>query len=154
MNDVKIVNLECTMSDNEICFIIKKLHPILKDDPSMGFTLVIDGYDDDPRELYEIPECVSFFQRLVDIGFISLLEVSTRIEALKKISEMPGLGSLEVWLIATGQMKKGNTELSGDTMKKFINEILLPSNDKVEEIIAEIGKVTSGQHELKGFELN
>ena len=38
----------------------------------------IRGYDDDHRELYDIPEVRSFCRRLLSLGFISYLDFSTR----------------------------------------------------------------------------
>src|ERR1700722_18915561 len=39
----------------------------------------IRGFGDDPRELYDIPEVRAFCRRLVNLGFVSYLEVTTLI---------------------------------------------------------------------------
>jgi hypothetical protein len=69
-----------------------------------GFLLTIGGYENDPRELWEIPEMKNFGSRLVRIGFISLLELSTQFKRQKDPDPMYGLtlGALEVWAISKG----------------------------------------------------
>ena len=68
----------------------------------------ISGFDDDPRELYEIPEVRSFCGRLVDYGFISGLDLTANSELRDAIglptdpilARCKMLGALEVWLVA------------------------------------------------------
>ena len=68
---------------------------------------LIDGFDDDPRDLWDIPEARAFCRRLVSLGFISWLEFAlcdpqTDIDKVAK----DGLGALEIWMIAEGKMHK------------------------------------------------
>jgi hypothetical protein len=67
----------------------------------------VRGFDHDPRGLPEIPEVRAFCRRLVRLGFISYLDLST--------SLVPGLpeavrhawGAAEVWLRAEGHWQPG-----------------------------------------------
>lgn len=70
-----------------------------------GFVLTINGYEHDSRELWEMPEIKLLTARLVKIGFISLLEVSTHVYSLKYPYEpiyKCSLGAREVWAMSKG----------------------------------------------------
>jgi hypothetical protein len=87
--------------------------------------LTISGYDDDPRELHEIPEAMGHLRRLVEFGFISIL---TRSGVLP---ELGGLGmdqrfvygALEVWAFAEGMNVGPRLDLSKSDVDRFTNEV-------------------------------
>jgi hypothetical protein len=65
----------------------------------------IRGFDQDPRELYDIPEVQFFSRRLVSLGFVSYLDFSTLFNP-----EVPEIakrfwGASEVLLCSEGRMK-------------------------------------------------
>jgi hypothetical protein len=72
--------------------------------PTSGFLLSISGYEQDSRELWEIPEMKILATRLVNIGFISLLDLSTIMKSLKDPDPLykTSLGALEVWALSKG----------------------------------------------------
>ena len=62
---------------------------------------VIGGYDDDPRELWQIPEVQAFCQRLMQSGFVSHLN-------LGNAPGQPlfgGWGAAEVYLCSEGRLE-------------------------------------------------
>ncbi len=68
----------------------------------------IDGFDEDERDLHEIPEARAFCRRLVDLGFVSWLDFQTTMPATKAQKDCESsLGAFEVWLLAEGRMKNG-----------------------------------------------
>ena len=95
-----------------------------------GFFLSIAGFDDDPRELWQIPEVVEFFKNLIEIGFITLL-VPDIIDIPK--GKRLGLGALEVWMYVN---HNGEFELD---IEKYRNEFfpaLMKSNETLERYLA------------------
>jgi hypothetical protein len=71
----------------------QRVAPVL-DLAGSGAQLSVNGYDNDPRELGEIPEAVALLRRFVEVGGLGMLvERSTS-----------GLGALNAWGIATGQI--------------------------------------------------
>jgi hypothetical protein len=132
--DVMVIELKHTMTDEEIKDSIRGMLPICRKN-KLGFCLSIQGFDFDPRELWEIPEAINFTRRLCTLGFISTLEVSTTCKALMTTKELPGFGALEVWLCAVGKMDL-NIELSKETMIDFLND-LQKSNALVTSICQE-----------------
>src|SRR5215469_10950369 len=63
----------------------------------------IRGFNDDPRELWEIPEAKTLAQRMVAIGFIAWLEGSVLMPELRRGPDANlrlGMGALEVWALA------------------------------------------------------
>jgi hypothetical protein len=103
---------------------------------------VIAGFDDDPRELGEVPEVRAFCRRLVDAGFISWLDVSTSIPALRNpklsgIGMMAGLGAYEVWGMAEGFIgKAGRYDMPLARLEQF-QTALAEANRKADERLRE-----------------
>jgi len=110
--DLKIIALETHQTDEELQDMTYKLRQaLLAEGPEPeGFFMTISGYDDDPRELWEIPEAVDLCQRVVKTGLIALLNLSSRVKELmpERFQECegpgPGLGALEVWVFAKEKM--------------------------------------------------
>ncbi len=63
-------------------------------------TCTIRGFENDERELFEIPEVRQFCDWLVELGFISFLDFETMFSATKPNSVFAGWGASEVWLCA------------------------------------------------------
>ena len=94
-----IINLSTDLTDKELQNLIKKyLTPEFE-----GCTITIDGFNKDPRELYDIPEVNKFCQRLFDTGFAGLLKIS---------KEHLTWGVVDVWSAAKKLYVKGRVELS------------------------------------------
>lgn len=135
--EVRIIQVHPKMTDEEIKGAVQQLLPHCWSD-KQGFCLTIHGFDDDPRELWQIPEAMAFMRRLYSIGFISCLEVSTTCDFMLpvKSSRLPGLGALEVWLLVKNKFKLGNAELSKTVISQFFKD-LEKSNFKAESICKE-----------------
>ena len=137
--DLMCMSLAADMSDDEIKECVQQMLPVCVA-RGQGFCLTISGYDEDPRDLWQIPEAVSFMQRLVKFGLITALEVSTSApeflpERFKK-TKMPGFGALEIWLCATNRMRRGGNDVSHEEMNLFM-ETLNESNRVAEGIMKE-----------------
>jgi len=64
----------------------------------------IDGFGDDPRELWQIVEVRAFCRRLVTLGFVSYLDVLAGMNpdpSTPNVIRM-GFGAGEVWFISEG----------------------------------------------------
>ena len=122
--DLLYVAFNDDMTDSEIKECIQDMMPICLS-RQKGFCLTISGYDDDPRDLWVIPEALGFMKRLCDLGMISFLEVSTTCKELRRngIPELPGFGALEVWMCATNRMGKGKTDISPELMNQFYKDL-------------------------------
>jgi len=80
-----------------------------KDHPTEHVVMAISGYDFDPRPLWDIPEVATLCQRLVEIGFISCLDLCPMLdEAIERASLTPfpimGWGAFETVLCAQGRL--------------------------------------------------
>lgn len=149
--ELQVVAVEQTQTDDDLRRVMAGIDPIVKKN-GMGFVLTISGWDNDPRDLWEIPEAIHLCKRLVDTGFISLLEVSTQ-SGLKSDympDDCPGLGALEIWLMANGRVRKGQQYLDRNTVETFMN-VWLSSNEVCAEGIAKVGanaRVLEGQQRI------
>jgi hypothetical protein len=68
------------------------------------------GYDDDPREVWEIPEVGAHLRRLVDFGFIAILVRSSTVRELGAPAywvDCPAFGAFEVWAHGLGLFAGG-----------------------------------------------
>lgn len=139
MMDLLCVSLTSDMSDSEIKEYIQKMLPVCATN-GQGFCLSISDFDEDHRELWQIPEAKSFMKRLCDLGFISILEVSTTCPDLLKeeykVNKLPGFGALEVWLCGTNRMGSGHNDIDQKTMAKFIED-LNTANLRADEVMKE-----------------
>lgn len=137
--DVMVLVLGCNMTDNELKDCIQQMMPICLV-KSQGFCLTISGYDDDPRGLWAIPEAIRFMKRLVKIGLIAGLEVSTHAEGLVRpeygLNELPGFGALEVWMCGTGKMENGSNDITAQILEDFFED-LGTANKKSRDICLE-----------------
>lgn len=153
-----VIELFVDMTDDDIREIIRNSLPVATA-KQQGFCLMIGGYDDDKRELWDIPEAVSLFKRLVSLGFISCLEVSTKIEILARVSGLPGFGAFEVWASSIGKMGFSES-FSQEEMKEFL-AALDRSNSVAMATLMTVGKpettkktqMSDGQVRHKGFNI-
>jgi hypothetical protein len=84
------------------------------------------GLDD--REVFEVPEIQRFCQLLFELGFVSILEVTTSFASLLESYDPYTLGAFEIWLLANGLMEK--TMETGEVRSLFAQfaELLPESN--------------------------
>jgi len=137
--DIKIIAVEANQTNEELQDMACKLSKVVDDE---GFFLTISGYDDDPRELWEIPEAIDLCQRIVKTGLVCVLETSSQIKELmpERFRDIdapgPGLGAFEVWIFGEGKMKHGGVAFSRDEMKDFYN-MLLEANKRFQKFFTE-----------------
>ena len=124
------------MTNDEILDCLQKMSPLVKETQD-GFFICVSGYDNDKRELWQIPEVSQFFKRIIKTGFMSLMEVSSSINGICRLDDkileigIPGLGAIEMWLISRNELKK---EISQEKIKEFFRE-LMESNKILESNI-------------------
>jgi hypothetical protein len=78
----------------------------------------VRGFDEDPRELWDIPEVRAFCRRLVAQGFISYLDLATRLPGTPAILR-DAMGALEVWLTAEAKLSLEPMTLGPDVVERF-----------------------------------
>jgi hypothetical protein len=120
--DLKVVAVTTEMTDGELLKMMRTLEQQVRC-ANMGFVLTVSGYDNDLRELWEIPKCIELFRKLVDMGFISVLEVSTHIKEISRIPDCPGFGAFEIWSIADGRMTGGTTTYPKSVIIEFLDKL-------------------------------
>ena len=122
------LHLATDVKDAEVMEIINAYNGKLDE---VGLLLYIMGYENDPRELGDIPRVRGFCRRLVNLGLLSVLHITTTIAGFAKspltMAECNGLGAFEVWLMAENKMPdplKPNpmgVEVLGDFEKALTN---------------------------------
>jgi hypothetical protein len=99
--------------------------------------LVVQGFNDDPRNLWEIPRAVELLRRAYSAGFVAVLEPSTT-TGPRADGAAFGLGALEVWLIATGRFDVdcGRLEIETMALLDFVSEVMPAEVIRVERMVA------------------
>lgn len=137
--DIMCITLDSDSKDDELKECIQKLLPVCMN-KKQGFCFTLTGFDSDKRELWEIPEAINFMKKLCDIGFISLLEISTSSKHLIRESYnldlLPGFGALEVWMCANKFLGTGHNAITENVFAKF-QESLQAANKKAWQIVQE-----------------
>jgi hypothetical protein len=96
----------------------------------------VHGYDDDPRELGEIPEVRAHCRRMVDFGVLAVLTRSTwcrELGAPAWTRDVPVLGAFEVWLLGLGHLGRDRLELPAAAAAALIDRFrreVLPASDR------------------------
>lgn len=92
--------------------------------PNRFVFMGVYGYDDDPRELHEIPEVRPHMRRLVDFGFISILTRSSMLPELGGIGgPFRAFGAFEVWAFAEGMFAGGRIEFTSADVDRFVKDV-------------------------------
>jgi hypothetical protein len=112
MLDLVVSKLRTNASHVELINVMRQLRDV-RERPGVVVVCALEDQDGNPGDLGQLPEVRAFCRRLVDIGFISWLEPTTRVSCL-----IPGpvqqaypeigtyLGAWEVWAIAEGLSKR------------------------------------------------
>jgi hypothetical protein len=145
--DVMFCSLTVDMTDDEIKECIHKMHHRAVES-EQGFLLTIAGYDKDPRCLWEVPEVVAFCQRLIDIGFLSVLAVYA--ESIPGL-EGAGFGAMEVYMIASGRIKARAKYPITEEDFRHVMKLVEESNVKCAKILEEPCPDTGIKEHTKNF---
>jgi hypothetical protein len=134
--DARIILVACDAAESEIRSLVAKTAKIARDS-NRPFYLAIDGYDSDPREIWQIPEAVALCKRMAQHGMMSSLDPGK----LPETRKLPGFTALQLWSISTGRIAPdGTCEVTKETYDLFIQD-LLKSNATAEGIPPDDGEV-------------
>lgn len=113
--DLCVVNVRVDDTDQEIAQFIREMRRN-RADGTKEILCTIDGYSEDDRELWEIPEVRTLCKRLLTSGFASNLDAGN--VPGKKFAR--AWGAAEVYLCSEGKLKKV-TEWTLELFDEFIN---------------------------------
>jgi hypothetical protein len=116
--------LSVGITDAEIIGVMQEAKQ-LRDGGAMTLTCVIDGFNDDPRELGDIPEARELCRRLVALGYVSFLDVITSAKGFPTYNGGRTLGAFEVWRIARDEVHEvGLVEIDTTDLLRFVEKDL------------------------------
>lgn len=133
MKDLAILAIELSLSNQELLDMMHKAKELREDGKFSNIICAVHGFDDDSRELYEIPEVRAFCRRLVCQGFISYLDFCTTVPEACDGETLDGWGAMEVWLCSEGRLAK-TVEITEPLLKE-IEAVLLKSNAKADAAV-------------------
>jgi hypothetical protein len=121
---IKLVEIRVSTTDEELVEMMAGMAKALSSATQRrGFVLTVGGYDDDPRELDQIPEVVNLLKRIYSTGLIAFLEGFTMIEKLTNpLYFQVGFGAFEVWHIAKYGPLTTMNSIKLDRIKEFTEE--------------------------------
>ena len=128
-NGTPVAHISATITDKAIDNLIRMTLPLVMD-KDIYWVCAIAGYEDDERELYEVPEVRDFCRRLVEHGFIASLRLSTMYQSDDKRPELKRfLGGMEVWAFAENLLEKnGDFRLTKERFERF--DVVLKKAEK------------------------
>lgn len=110
-------------SDEEIHGYVRTMNDLRRTGRPMHLVCTISGFNDDPRELFDIPEAVALCRRLVELGFISGLNVCTSLPPCPDHERLHGLwGAFEVWLCSEGLMRANPWTIAVEAFRSLFDE--------------------------------
>jgi hypothetical protein len=85
----------------------------------------VSGLEDDPRELWQIPEARAFCRRLIDTGFVSYLDPLAALNPDPATHYLlrAGFGAGEIWLTAEGRDLSQPVTLTPPMIEDLFNMI-------------------------------
>jgi len=88
--------------------------------------MVVGGFNDDPRELWQIPEAIDLLNRACRAGFLSILEPSVMLKSEVPRKFTTAFGAMELWLVARKivTFKYEKVEIHPEHIKRFCRLIL------------------------------
>lgn len=123
-----IMTIGLDASNDDIKHMMDSMKEMRETKTATEIVVLIAGFDDDPREVYDIPEIRAFCRRLTCIGFISYLTACALADSLTKNA----LGAYEIWAIGEGKADKTFAEL-----ERYFRAALCASNAKADALCGE-----------------
>jgi hypothetical protein len=119
VNGTPVAHIEATLTDSGIDNLIRATLPqVMKE--QKYWVCAIAGYENDERELYEVPEVRAFCRRLVERGFIASMRPTTQFFQDDHPELKRFLGGIEVWAIAENHMdSNGGFSLTKDMFEEW-----------------------------------
>ncbi len=107
-----------------------------------GPVLTVDGFDDDPRDLWHIPRAVQTIKRACDAGFLSILYPSVLMA--KEIGfdhpcgNLRAFGAFELWLVASDRfvIDAHRLEIDRNDALRFLKKVMPSENVRLRNRIA------------------
>ena len=100
-----VIRMSPSIRGHQINETIRSCWPIVEV-TNTPFAISIGGYDDDTRELWEIPKVIEFCQRIVESGLISML--------VGKTDPSGAFGAVMIYAVANRIIKKGGAGWTGE----------------------------------------
>jgi hypothetical protein len=142
---VSIIELGIDMTNDEVIAKMRLMKSV-RDAGVKNVVCSVSDFNEDPRELYAIPEVRAFCRRLVNLGFISYLDVETGLLArtLDNPEPVEGLlrdqwGAFDVWLCGEGRTRP-RMEFAREEFLALLEEFqqaLGESNEKADAALAQ-----------------
>ncbi len=136
-----IVAIDPTSTDQELVGVVRLLSDSMDEMEARGQeyeppTLVVNGFNDDPRELWHIPKAIELIKRAFAAGFVAVLEPSVLFGPRANRGAF-GLGAFEVWLFAKGliDVDRGMCEIDSGVMLDFVAEVMTAEVQRVGRMI-------------------
>ena len=133
VGSILFVDLGLDASNEDIVDQMRILKRAREERRYKAIVCLVRGFDDDPRELFDIPEVRAFCRRIVNLGLISYLDFTTFFNPEVPEEAKKAWGAAEVWLCGEGGLKRNNT-----LMKKLLDEleqVVTESNGRADKAV-------------------
>ena len=111
--DLLLFNVSCEMTTPELIDVVRQWSLA---NQGRKAELSVSGWDDDPRELRDIPEALALFGRMIDVGLLTILTDGHQLDRQFKGA---GIGAFHIWAWYT--KAQDGTDLLGN-YEKFMQD--------------------------------
>jgi hypothetical protein len=132
---VYLIELTLDMTDAELVELMQGMRRIRESIEDAHIICLIQGHDNDPRQLWDIPGVRQLSTRLVELGFIADLDFAPHWDpVLSRLPGQGGLGATEIWLMSQGRF--GQTlALTADVLDEVL-AVVSRANKRADELLA------------------
>jgi len=143
-SSIMMVELGISATNEQLIDQMRIMKRAREDGTYKHIVATIRDFGDDPRELFDIPEVRAFSRRVVNLGFISYLEMSTAVGTDLPTEAKLGWGAYEFWLCAENRLRRVGTPhkgilcLKNFTLHRFLKEcstILHEANSRADALL-------------------
>ncbi len=118
-----------------------------RDDVNIAAPVIaLEGFNDDPRELWHIPEARQLLATIVSSGLLSVMEPSVIFSKRYMLPGIVTMGALEAWLIASDRFDCDayQVEIDPKAVDEFAEKVLPHANHRLFSRIARLRRRNGG----------
>jgi hypothetical protein len=138
------IQIKSSFSNDEIIDCLRHARDFDRPGRKVFIVCQLDGFNDDPRELHQIPEARALAKRAWDLGLGSYLEVTTSLDPPKELmdSKAFALGAFELYHLGYGNLRDSegggaSMTITPDEFRHWVETELITANQRADQLLGD-----------------